>query len=290
MKNKRVMILSLTHGESDLPFQRQSIYEQTGCDIEHVEIANLPNLSAHATLYSKLMAAAEEFDAFVKLDGDMVLREKDAIARMTAAICPRTDMLTFPVLDFGSLTPIYGLHVFSPRCEWQLDALREPRVDPAPSMPGRAVIMKPRSWSPAYHNYFMSKKQAFAFGAHRAYKAFGPHNESKGPEATQLRVLYKVWAAFLQTRDPIRGATMVAAERVRRVAKDLQPFPYKDISQFSDVWTLATNGTFDEIQSYCTQYWTSWPSAWIAFKGITTAPNKLLNRARQSQRVSFDRE
>lgn len=289
MPQKRVMVLALTSGEADVPFHKQSVALQEGCDVDYVEIANLPNREAHATLYSRIMSAGPGYDAFVKLDGDMVLRERTALSRMIAALQPGVDVVTFPVLDFAALRPIYGLHVFSPRCSWKVDELREPFVDPMPSVPGRTVMQKPRSWAPAYHNYFMSLEQAFAFGVHRGYKAFRTPVDGDGnprprfmgaPGAGYIRTLKYVWDAFVHTRDPLRGAVMVGAERVRSVARQIGPFAYKDVTQFADGLDLAASGSYEDIWHYCAPYWSFTAPVWVAAGQVVSLPERILRRIR----------
>lgn len=281
----RVLILALTSGEGDLPHHRLSVERQRGADVQYREFAGLPNLEAHKKLYTTIMSEKDRFDAFIKLDGDMVFREQDSAARMAQALQGGCDMVTFPVLDFVTMGPLNGVHVFSPRVRWDVEAIREPRVDPTPQAPGKLLSNRMKSWAPAYHGYFMSREQAFSFGIHRGYKAFRKHAVADpfwralgAPHPLQIAVLCRVWSAYLKTRDPVRAAVMVGAERIRRVAKDIGPFAYKDLEPFSDVLPLALKGSARDVMAYCGPYWSSAARLWQGTHTVAFTPGIVLRR------------
>jgi len=198
----RILVLTLFCGEAEYERCKLSVSQQEGVSTEHVCFEWLPNLEAHEALYRTILSRAGEFDAFLKLDADMVLVHERALleAWQIFVDVPDTDHLSIPVYDHPSGSYLMGFHLFSPRVSWSfpLDPLFP---DSNPNVPGFERIDFGIQRRLIDHMPSPSKEQAFALGVHRASKIVQPgRGKNRRPADFPLSYLKRV--ARNRTFDP----------------------------------------------------------------------------------------
>jgi hypothetical protein len=251
----RLLILTMHSGERELPFVQQSLQIQNFPDWTHRLISGLDNKSAHQELYSTIHAEAHNFDRFLKLDADMVLRTPDALLNMLRDFSaePEIDHAYWPVLDFYSNRNMYAVHMFSNRAKWRAE-LPDFFVDPDPAIVGRRLAIPLSTFAPVFHAPFPSPRQAFEFGLHRAKKWLAPASKASDwmQKVGQLRTLQEVWKAFLHSGDVLRGLAVYGAECARR---GLQYDAYKNNPLTNRIIEEAIHLTSQEIMRKCSRFW-----------------------------------
>jgi hypothetical protein len=220
----RILVLMLYAGENELERSLASLRAQTHSRWEHRLFDNLPNKEAHEALQREVMARSAEFDLFVKLDADMVLRGPDALARIAELFRahPGTDHARTVVHDWFSDSLIMGLHIWSNRVRWEPSDERL-FVDTAPVCPGHRLTVESDPAPFAEHCPDPSPHQAFFFGVHRALKALQrerpPRRFSYGLSRGQWRILRGTWEHFRRSGDvrlalAVQGAELVFSGRI----------------------------------------------------------------------------
>jgi hypothetical protein len=215
----RVLVGTLYAGENELDLCRESLRAQSHTCWEQRILQDLPNREAHLCLYRTFMEAAQEFDLFLKLDADMVLRQPDSLARLVEVFRdrPALDHLETDVQDWFSATPILGIHAFSNRVAWQepADALF---VDLPPGYPGCKLELRGQVAPLVDHCPDPSPEQAFSFGVHRALKTVQRDREADDfrPRRSlmQLGILCRTWEHFVRAGDRRLGLALWGAEQV----------------------------------------------------------------------------
>ena len=117
------------------------------------------------------MRNVSNYELFVKIDGDMVLKSNTVLSEMVDYFVanPSLDHAVFSVLDWFSQSALMGLHVFSNRCDWpSLDD--DLFVDPTPVFPGDEKLVWTDPSPVAWHASNPSNEQSFRFGYHRYLK------------------------------------------------------------------------------------------------------------------------
>lgn len=253
---KRVLIVTMHSGEDDFPHCLKSLECQTHRDFEHRVISGLGNLEAHAALYAMIQREAGAFDAFLKLDADMVFRTKEGLARMLGemAAIPRCDHATWPVLDFLSETKLRGVHMFSARATWP-HPLHRVFVDPDPVIPGCRKEFPAAAESHIVHGAFPSRRQAFQFGVHRGTKCFSSEVKGGGPVMRyfQFKLLAAVWDMFVRTKDSTRGLAMMGAEWARRNRG--RAVEYRTDEEAGTYFESIREIGFSDAYETCRRYW-----------------------------------
>lgn len=221
-----ILVLMMHSGEPQFRRAAEAVRAQSGVKAELQIFSGLSNVEAHRRLYTAVMQRSSEFDLFVKLDADMILRDDRKLQQMwSVAVSDRdVDHLIFTVSDFFTDQQMVGVHCFSPRVRWA-DGDEALFVDPSPRVPGKRRIHRAEPSPVADHCPDPSLDQAFQFGIHRALKAFQPGTSKlRASQAhEQWKILTQVWTAFERTRDPRRGAVIAGADLLWR--KELSPGP-----------------------------------------------------------------
>lgn len=246
----RILIGTLHCGENEFAACVESLRAQTFQNWEHFVLENLPNREAHETLYRQFMDRAGEFDLFLKLDADMILRDPAALEKIVARFreAPGLDQIEMTVFDIPSNTNIWGVHAFSNRARWEVgDDLF---VDPKPKIPGSRLRVD--SEPLVTHCADPSPAQAYLLGVHRALKvlqsgktglAFDPINA-----AFQWRYLKAVWRNFLSTREPRFGLCILGAEHVFIGQANANDYASKNV-------TRELPDSVDELQQLLKPNW-----------------------------------
>src|SRR5688572_10380963 len=166
----RLLILTLSSGESALPVLLRQLGEQTFQDFEHEVTSGLPNQAAHRRLYQTITDRASEFDLFLKLDADMTLRSDTALADAVRATDAHGDAqhFAFKVWDFFTEEETLGVHIFRSGVGWG-EITDDLFVDPDP--PNVKQILWEGPPAPfVNHGEVVSDFECFAFGVHKFLK------------------------------------------------------------------------------------------------------------------------
>lgn len=210
----RILVGTLYTIENEFDDCCRAIAAQSHSDFEHFVLRNLPNKNAHDSLYLAFMARADEFDLFMKVDADMVIRERDFFRRVVDAFeaDDELDVLHTTVQDFLSNQSLWGLATYRNTVRWNVDSGGALFVD---RVLDRSTVRKKLSvhsgLAPAAtHCANPSIYQAFHFGCHRALKALD------GREDYQWQILRRVYRNYLRTGDRRVGAACLGAELILR--------------------------------------------------------------------------
>jgi len=216
----RFLVLTLYSGENELDACRDSVAAQTGVDATHEVFSGYSNIDAHRALYRKIMDHVLDYDLFLKLDADMVLKRPTALREVAKYFDQRPDLdqMVAMVDDHYTGSRIYGVHTFSPRVRWNLDLPDKLFVDPDPEYDGKLIRNPPEIPVFVDHAPDPSAYQAFHFGYHRMLKALQPGRKHKsGVHAQyQISVLQRVENQYYETGSGKLGLTVLAADLVRK--------------------------------------------------------------------------
>lgn len=217
--NKKILILTLNSGENELVDSIKMLNEQTYTNWNHKIFSNLSNKKAHEALYSFVMANSKNYDLFVKLDADMILANKFALANIVDFFdrSKNLDQANFAVKDVLSNSNIMALIVFSKKVYWDFnDEILF--VDHSPTIRGKKLVVWGAPAPLAYHNPNPNPFQAFHFGAHRAMKAIqkGRIKKNTIQIIMQWRLLYRIWKEFKKEPTNERSLALLGAFSVWR--------------------------------------------------------------------------
>lgn len=219
---KKVLILTLYAGENELEKSKESLNNQTYKNWEQIIFTNLPNLEAHRALYKKIMEKADDYDLFIKLDADMVLKNEYILEKIVTIFNNQKELdhAFFSVRDWFSNMNIFGLHVFSDKAWWEFEQDKL-LVDPDPKIPGKKEVFYGEPSPVAYHSPDPSLEEAFLFGYHRGLKVKLNDRILKDGfmAGFQFRLLDAVWKAFCRNNDQRRMYALLGAE-VALTSKD----------------------------------------------------------------------
>lgn len=228
-KQKKILILILDSGENELQTSLRSLDQQTYKNWDRVIFSNLPNKTAHDTLYSSIMANSNKYNLFIKLDADMVLINKHTLKNIVYFFNsnPNVDQANFSVYDIMSDWDIMGLLVFTNNARWSITN-EKLFVDHAPTIHGKRFLVWGSPSPVALHCSNPHNFQAFHYGAHRALKAIQKNRTNKKwiQSAIQWHLLTLVWKKYRKLKDRQRGLMMAGAYSVWSKKVDLEGNEY----------------------------------------------------------------
>ena len=211
----RILICTLYSGEPQLSALKDSLGAQSVRNWTQRIFEFLPNREAHRTLYRYIMDAHGQFDVFMKIDADMVLRRASVLEEIVERFARIEDLdhAVFAVHDWAAQRNIMGLHAFSPRALWK-ESSEALFVDPEPRIPGRRLVYWNDPEAVADHMPDPSFPQAYTFGFHRALKVVqrGRVHANVAQARAQMQLLQKVWDAFCATGDARRASVLQGAD------------------------------------------------------------------------------
>lgn len=108
----RIYVGVLYSGENEFESCIKAIEAQDYTNYEYHVIKGLPGREAHNTLYTNFIESG--FDVLIKIDSDMVLVWHNFFTKVVDALIENmtTNQLQFPVYDFFSNQPIWGLNIY----------------------------------------------------------------------------------------------------------------------------------------------------------------------------------
>lgn len=211
----RVLVITLYSGENEYEKASQKIRAQNYPSIEHKVIAFKANCDAHRELYNTIENLSDQFDVFIKLDADMVLRDENTIADIVSEFScnGELDHAVFCVRDWASQTEIMGLHAFSNRVSWMGNE-EKLFVDRNPTVSGYRELYWTKPAPVANHMPDPDHYQAYLFGFHRALKIVqrGRVRINVGQICFQYFLLENVWLEFEKSEDSRRRLILIGAE------------------------------------------------------------------------------
>lgn len=170
----KIFVGTMYCGENDYAKCVDAIKSQRLVAVEQVTVSNLPEHDAHNALWKEWRSRQNNYDLFVKVDADTVLKN-DMILHTIASLFLANSRLTgvqAPLHDFFTDSHINGLNCFSPKVIFRdtTDPLYCDRVDTGHDIAYREHDLPVELIPAGYHCSYASNVQAFHFGVHRALK------------------------------------------------------------------------------------------------------------------------
>lgn len=160
---------------------------------DYFVISGLTKREAHDKLYSQFMNKQDEFDIFIKLDGDMVIERSDFFIFIEEKFKRyiNLDWIRLEVFDYFLQENMSGLNIYSNTVRWDTNSNNffTDRTMIKNSVRKDIGIVPSEKW--ITHCKDASLYQAFNFGFHRAIKAFQFNSNKKIYSTLQ-------WNAFLR--------------------------------------------------------------------------------------------
>lgn len=235
MSNEKnnVFVGTMESGEGDFLECKKAVSRQIGVHINHCIISGLSEKDAHNELWDSWNENKCDYDYFVKIDADTVLKHSYVIKYVVDIMREHhATGMQVPIHDFFTDGLINGMNCFSPQVIFKktVSDLYCDRVDTnhGKQIKGRLV---PRHIIPcANHCHHSTKKQAFHFGVHRMLKG-------------QRDVIDSVENAWRRLGDDRRLYCLIGAKMSSEFTNS--DFNYSD-SKF--------NGVFDDVIRNFDQY------------------------------------
>ena len=222
IKSPRVLIGVLENAENERDQCLRALHQQSHEHWDYFLLSGLSNQEAHRALYRSFMGRRDEFDLFLKLDGDMVFRRNSALSEAAHYWMrhPHLGHVIFALHDWFTDSLIEGQHLFRADATWP--ALSDPRfVDIFPHVNGPRAKLWDAPAPLVTHSPDPSFYQAYRFGVHRALKVVQPERRhvDLGKSRSQWAILHRCKDHLHRARDPrlalvLAGADDVFARRV----------------------------------------------------------------------------
>lgn len=205
-QNPRVLVGRLCTGEPEIDRAQYVLSIQQGVECDCFFIQGEGRRTAHWQLYKEFMKKANDYDYFLKLDGDMTLVENDAIKRCVACMEAHCAChVCFPVLDALTNSWIYGMHFFHSSATWRLADFHSTSYDPHPTNTERFAVE--RDESPiVLHAHMKDLERSFKYGTHRAIKA--RYGKSLRARTYQWWTLARVAREFAREKRGVHAAAL----------------------------------------------------------------------------------
>lgn len=171
----KVLVITLECGEAEFKESQASVALQTGVEITHKIISNLPELEAHNAFLSLFESCKDDFDMFVKVDADTIIDHNTAFSVVHNQLL-KTEAAAAQLLlyDYFTCSNIYGLNFYSPTKNTFTISTDKLYCDRSIRHHGR--ILYPDHFEEfkltpvGRHCAYPTPQQAFHFGFHRGLK------------------------------------------------------------------------------------------------------------------------
>lgn len=166
----RLLVGTMHTSEQEFDACCAAIRSQTGVQFEHIVISGLPHKEAHARLYGTFMEYSSRFDAFAKVDADMVLTRRTVFSELLQWFVQHSafDKLTIGVHDYFPDRLVTGLHAWRNTVRWPVTDLVFADSDGVPE--NKTHVDLTQLAPAAYHCPDPSDIQCFHYGVIRAVK------------------------------------------------------------------------------------------------------------------------
>lgn len=166
---------------------------------EYFIISGLPKINAHDELYKQFTSNCHNFDIFIKLDADMVIKRNDFFDYVYHLFLnnKNVDWIRILVYDYFLQSNISGLNIYSNNVKWikNHDNFFTDRTLDMSSVKKHIGIDPKINWISHCENPTMY--QAFNFGLHRSIKIFQYSKENKVNFNIHWTTLRKIFFNYL---------------------------------------------------------------------------------------------
>ena len=212
----RILVGTLYTIENEFQDCLASLRRQTFQEFDHFVIQGVPNREAHDQLYARFMNNAGEYDYFIKLDADMVIRSQHLFIDIVTEFeqRPQIDLLTILVHDYFTDRLVEGLHTFRSHVRW-LKRTDDVFTDSHSIPRNRTFVDRDHLAPAAYHCPNPSDFQSFHYGLHRGVKVRQAMQVPKKQPiqlVTRLEEVGIIWQRFQQLDDRRLGLAALGAE------------------------------------------------------------------------------
>ena len=237
-RHPRIFVGTLFVDEAEFLDCKKAIDSQRNIHCKHHIIEKLPEKEAHDALWDAWNKVKSDFDLFVKVDADTVLKGTDALASI-AALFSKSDDITgaqIPLRDYYTAKLIVGLNCFTPAVIFSPSKSRLfcDRVDGNHKRVLRGADVA--HLAPiGFHGLAPKPEQAFYFGFHRALKK-------------QKNIIRDVATAFIELGGEGRMYALAGAKAAGFWAR---PIDYKS-AQFRKKFEKAAemNDLFASVEAF----------------------------------------
>lgn len=202
MTKPRVFVGTMYSREAEFCDSAQMVAQQQDLvSLYHHVVSDLPEAEAHNVLWSEWNRVKGNYDLFVKVDADTILRDYRAIADVWKLFeNPRVTGAQLKLYDYFTDDLIAGLNFFTPQVVFNTSPeLYCDRVDTNHDIVMKGPAVAGMGLEPiGLHCKNPSDVQAFHFGMHRTLK-------------NQLPTLRAVYAAYLRLGGRARALALVGA-------------------------------------------------------------------------------
>jgi len=214
----KVFVGTMESGEADFDACVAAIKCQTYPHVSHFIISGFSEPEAHQRLYDAWEGQRKQFNLFLKIDADTVLRHNKVIADIVSLFStnPRLTGIQTWLYDYMTDGKIYGLSCMNNSIKLirAVNSLYPDRVDEKHDQVIRGDAL-PASLNPAGdHCMHPTDRQAFHYGLHRALKG-------------QVHNLDRVRAAHSHHHDRPRELALLGSRCAPQFAQSLK-FNYTD--------------------------------------------------------------
>jgi hypothetical protein len=169
---KSIFVGTLFSGESEFDKHVNVINSQKKIKVSHHVISNMNEFEAHQKLWSDWQDVRCQFDLFVKIDADTVLKSENSLYEISKLFDnPAVSGVQIKILDYFSNSLISGINSFSPKVKFKS---RASRLMPDKVDYNHGIVLKgheTKHLEPvAFHCLHPNQKQSFYYGYHRKLK------------------------------------------------------------------------------------------------------------------------
>lgn len=198
-------------GENEYEECKEMIFAQTYKNFDHFVYENLSYKEAHDRLYGDFMEKAEIYDILIKIDADMVLREKTFFQYIVERFRNdnELDIITMALHDFYLDEMIWGMHAYRNTIKW--DTGNE--IVYTDRMHLKDNVRK-HDWVEeifAEHCKNPAPFQAFHFGFHRGLKAVQPDRIKARLDGNYIKI-HKLQKNYAKRKDIKLAYALAGAE------------------------------------------------------------------------------
>jgi len=211
MNNPRIFLGMIYSGEGDFYASVDIINKQINVDVTHFIISNMSEKDAHNKLLTTWNECKYDYDLFVKIDADIVLRDKESLDRIWQNIRESNRVTHVQVLlhDYMTNDLIYGLNCYNSKavinaidhdlyCDYNVDAEHDNVL--------MRCIHDSKLVPVGYHSHRATHIQAFRHGICMTLK--NRHED--------IKKMFDIWVI---DRDVLRGFALIGVKMAQKFSK-----------------------------------------------------------------------
>jgi len=196
----RIFVGTMYSGENEFEDSTRSIFSQEDVDLTRYVVSFKTEHEAAKDLYGKWESVKNEFDFFIQVDPDTVIRHNrvffDACSIMRQS--EKYNFVQCPLYDHFTDSHVWGLNVYSPEVLFNVEGINSLYTDRCTSNKRQINIDGnfPSLYPAGDHAPSPSDMQAFRFGVHRGLKNQNG-NFDKVIESNKARPTRAKWFAIV---------------------------------------------------------------------------------------------